>query len=500
MDLTTELAPNHPEEISKKHPPQLYMLFFAEMWERFSFYGMKALLLAYMVTQLKFDEPKGYAILGSYAALVYTMPMFGGVMADKFLGYRKSVLFGGVLMVIGHLILAIPQDWSFFYGMAFIICGNGFFKPNISSLVGTLYANNDPRKDSAFSLFYMGINIGAALGGLLCGYVGQKINWHYGFGLAGIFMIIGLVVFAIGQKTLLQKGLPPDPVALKKPRFAFLSNEHIIYLGTFLVLPLVVTLFHNYEVMDYIMFGLGAVSLVYIIFIATKLERAAKQKLFAALVMIVFSVLFWAFYEQNAGSLNLFAMRNVDMNVGGVELPALSVNNFLPPGWVIVLSFFFAWLWPWLNKRNREPSTPLKFALSFILMGIGFYVFYLGCKTTSTGLISLTTFVFGYFFIICGEMCLSPIGLSMITKLSPGNIVAMMMGIWFFASAIGEFLSAKIGAMMSVPREIAEANNPATSLPFYADILSNIGIGSIALGVLLIVFVPLLRKWMHDVR
>ncbi|MDX5346343.1 MAG: oligopeptide:H+ symporter, partial [Hymenobacteraceae bacterium] len=165
MDLTEPKTPEPPG--TGRHPKQLYMLFFAEMWERFSFYGMKALLLAYMVTQLDFDEPKGYAILGSYAALVYTMPMFGGVMADRYLGYRKAVMFGGILMTIGHLVLAIPEDWSFFYGMAFIICGNGFFKPNISSLVGTLYDDNDPRKDSAFSIFYMGINIGAALGGLL---------------------------------------------------------------------------------------------------------------------------------------------------------------------------------------------------------------------------------------------------------------------------------------------------------------------------------------------
>jgi len=185
-----------------KHPKQLYLLFFTEMWERFSFYGMKALLLAYMVTQLKFDEPKGYAILGAYSALVYTMPMFGGMLADKFLGYRRAIIFGGVMMAIGHIVLAIPQDWSFFYGMAFIICGNGFFKPNVSSLVGTLYDNNDPKKDSAFSLFYMGINIGAALGGALCSYVGTQINWHYGFGIAGIFMILGLFVFIIGKSSL----------------------------------------------------------------------------------------------------------------------------------------------------------------------------------------------------------------------------------------------------------------------------------------------------------
>jgi len=484
---------------NKRHPKQLYMLFFAEMWERFSFYGMKALLLAYMVSQLKFDEPKGYAILGSYAALVYTMPMFGGMMADKYLGYRRSVMFGGILMSLGHLVLALPQDWSFFYGMAFIICGNGFFKPNISSLVGTLYANNDPRKDSAFSIFYMGINIGAALGGVLCGYVGERIDWHYGFGLAGIFMILGLIVFAIGKKSLKERGLPPDEASLTKPRFAFITKEHIIYAGTLLIIPVIVSLFHRYEIMDVIMFGLGILAIGYLLFEAFRLEPDARNKMLAALVMIVSSSLFWAFYEQNAGSLNLFAIRNVDMNVMGVELPALSVNNFLPPGWVIVLSLFFAWLWPWLNKRGKEPSTPMKFALSFILLGLGFFVFSWACSaSTNDGLIPLWAFVAGYFFIICGELCISPIGLSMVTKLAPLKIASMMMGIWFFASAVGEFLAGKIGAMMSVPKEVVD--NPVLSLPYYADILNKIAIGSIGIGIILMVIVPLIRKWMSDVR
>lgn len=481
-----------------RQPKQLYILFFAEMWERFSFYGMKALLLAYMVTQLKFDEPKGYAILGSYAALVYTMPMFGGFMADRFLGYRRAILFGGILMSVGHLVLALPQEWSFFYGMAFIICGNGFFKPNISSLVGTLYSENDPRRDSGFSLFYMGINIGAALGGILCGYVGQKINWHYGFGLAGIFMIVGLIVFAIGKKSLGDKGLPPSLEVLQKKQFG-VKTEWLIYAATLIALPMIVFLFNHYEVMDYIMFCLGLIAIVYILFIAFQLEKEARQKLFAALVLIIFSTLFWAFYEQNAGSLNLFAMRNVDMVVFGFDLPALSVNNFLPPGWVIVLSFFFAWLWPWLSNKGKEPSTPAKFGYSFVLMGIGFYVFYLACKSnTATGLIPLWAFAAGYFFIISGELCLSPIGLSMVTKLAPVKIVGLMMGIWFFASAIGEFLAGKIGSLMSVPEAVQ--NDAVQSLPYYATILSKIGLGSIIIGALLLAMVPLLRKWMGRVH
>ena len=481
-----------------KQPKALYLLFFTEMWERFSFYGMKALLLAYMVIHIKFDEPKAYAILGSYAALVYTMPMFGGMLADKFLGYRKAILFSGIIMSIGHFVLAIPQEWSFFYGMAFIICGNGFFKPNISSLVGTLYEENDIRRDSGFSLFYMGINIGAALGGLLCGYVGQKINWHYGFGLAGIFMLIGLVVFIFGQNILQNKGLPPNKEILNKPIFGFIKTEYFIYLATLLVVPFVVILFNKYSAMDYIMFGLGIASLLYILWIAYKLDHDARNKLFAALVMIIFSVLFWSFYEQNSGSLNLFAMRNVNMNLNGSTLPALAINNFLPPAWVIIMSIAFAWLWPWLNQIGKEPSTPLKFALSFILMGIGFFVFYIACRNNmQNGLIPLWAFILGYFFIICGELCLSPIGLSMITKLSPTKMVGLMMGIWFFASAIGEFMAQKIGSLMSVPETVQ--NNAVASMPYYSSILSNVALGSVIVGILLLLLVPLLKRWMKNV-
>ena len=489
------------EQISTKQPKQLYLLFFAEMWERFSFYGMKALLIAYMVSELHYDDPKAYAILGSYAALVYTMPMFGGFMADKFIGYQRSVMFGGILMTLGHFILAVPQNWSFFYGMAFIICGNGFFKPNISSLVGTLYGENDPRRDSGFSIFYMGINIGAAIGGFLCAYVAKEFNWHYGFGLAGIFMAIGFIVFVYGKKMLGEKGLPPDPEVLKKPVFAFLKPEHLIYGGTLLIIPLVVTLFHQYHMMDYIMFGLGIVALIYVLSVGFKMEKGPKLKLFAALIMIIFSIVFWAIYEQNAGSMNLLAERNSQMELFGIDLPELSMNNFLPPGWVIVLTLIIAPLWPWLNKRGKEPSTPLKFALSFIFLGIGFYIFYLGCHTNlSTGIVPLWPFVWGYCFIILGELCLSPIGLSMVTKLSPAKMVSLMMGIWFFASAIGEFLAGKIGSLMSVPKAILDKNDPTLSLPYYADVILKIGIASAVIGVLLIFTVPFLKRWMGNVK
>ena len=487
--------------ISKKQPKQLYLLFFAEMWERFSFYGMKGLLILYMTSQLNYDDPKAYAILGSYAALVYTMPMFGGFMADRFIGYQRSVIFGGILMTLGHCILALPNDWSFFYGMAFIICGNGFFKPNISSLVGTLYNQNDPRRDSGFSVFYMGINIGAAGGGFLCVYVGTEINWHYGFGLAGIFMAIGLIVFLLGKKSLGDRGLPPNTEALQKPVFAFIRPEHLIYGGTFLIVPLVVALFNRYYLMDYIMFGLAAIALIYIFSVGLKMEKEAKLKLFAALIMIVFSIFFWAIYEQNAGSMNLLADRNSKMFFFGIDLNEPAINNFLPPGWVIILTLIIAPLWPWLNKRGKEPSTPLKFALAFIFLGAGFFIFYLGCRANiHSGIIPLWPFLWGYCFLILGELCLSPIGLSMVTKLSPAKMVSLMMGIWFFSTAIGEFLAGKIGSMMSVPEAIQLKNDPVLSLPYYADIILQISIASVVIGVLLIFTVPFLKRWMGNVK
>lgn len=487
--------------ISKKQPKQLYLLFFAEMWERFSFYGMKGLLILYMTSQLNYDDPKAYAILGSYAALVYTMPMFGGFIADRFIGYQRSVIFGGILMTLGHCILALPNDWSFFYGMAFIICGNGFFKPNISSLVGTLYNQNDPRRDSGFSVFYMGINIGAAGGGFLCVYVGTEINWHYGFGLAGIFMAIGLIVFLLGKKSLGDRGLPPNIEALQKPVFAFIRPEHLIYGGTFLIVPLVVALFNRYYLMDYIMFGLAAIALIYIFSVGLKMEKEAKLKLFAALIMIVFSIFFWAIYEQNAGSMNLLADRNSKMFFFGIDLNEPAINNFLPPGWVIILTLIIAPLWPWLNKRGKEPSTPLKFALAFIFLGAGFFIFYLGCRANiHSGIIPLWPFLWGYCFLILGELCLSPIGLSMVTKLSPAKMVSLMMGIWFFSTAIGEFLAGKIGSMMSVPEAIQLKNDPVLSLPYYADIILQISIASVVIGVLLIFTVPFLKRWMGNVK
>ena len=475
----------------KGHPKQLALLFFTEMWERFSFYGMRALLVLFMVHQLHYADAKANLIYGTYTALVYLMPLFGGIAADKFLGYRKAIILGGILMAAGHLILAIPTEWSFFAGMAFLISGNGFFKPNISTMVGKLYAPGDSRRDGAFSIFYMGVNLGAAIGGLICGYIGQKINWHYGFGLAGIFMILGLITFLFGQKSLGEIGLTPKENDGSGPEVA-MSKQLIVLVASLVIIPIFIFLFNNYTLMGKIMFPVCIVATLAMIVIAFQQDVVARNKMLAAIVMVAFSVLFWAFYEQGGGSLNLYTERNV--NTFG--LPAAAVNNFINPFYIILLSFPFAWLWIKLANRGKEPSTPMKFTLSFVQLGLGFFMFVVGAKLALNGQVGFFWYALGYLLLTTGELCISPIGLSMITKLSPTKYTGMMMGFWFLASALGQHLAGVIGTLMAIPSEGGATTVSAVeSLSIYSGVFMKIFYVSLAGGLVLLLLVPILKRW-----
>lgn len=484
------------------HPKALYMLFFTEMWERFTFYGMRALLILFMTSQLFYPDAKANHIYGSYQALVYAMPLFGGMLADRLLGFRRSIVFGGIVMALGSFVMAIPSEVAFYVGMGFIVVGNGFFKPNISSIVGRLYTENDPRRDSGFSLFYMGINVGALLGGLACGYVGQQINWHLGFGLAGIFMIVGLFVFNRGKHLLDGKGEAADESALSRPSFIGLRADRSVYLLAVCCIPVFAATLWYYKVMDYVFNPLGVAALVYLLYLAfSQKERAAKQMMFAAIAMIFFSVLFWGFYEQAGGSLNLYALRNVDLSLFGGQESAAAVNNGVNPLLVILLSPVFAVLWVWLSSRRMEPNTPTKFGLAFLQLALGFYMFILGGKFSDNGMVPLIYFVLGYMFLSSGELCLSPIGLSMITKLSPGKLVGMMMGAWFLASAFGQFVAGKVGAMMAMPTVDGESTlPPAESLAIYSGVFLDIAYISLGAGILILLLSPILKKWMHGIH
>ena len=476
------------------HPKQLALLFFTEMWERFSFYGMRALLVLFMVHQLKYADVKANLIYGTYTALVYLMPLFGGIAADKVLGFRRAIALGGALMAAGHLILAIPTEWSFFAGMAFLISGNGFFKPNISTMVGKLYRPGDGRRDGAFSIFYMGVNLGAAIGGLICGYVGQEINWHYGFGLAGIFMIFGLITFLFGQKSLGDIGLVPKETSGKP-----VGNQKqlLILLGSFAIIPIFIFLFNNYTLMGKIMFPICIVATIAMVAIAFQQEKDARDRMLTAIVLVAFSVLFWAFYEQGGGSLNLYTERNV--NTFG--FPAAAINNFINPFYIILLSFPFAWMWLALSKRDKEPSTPMKFSLSFFQLGLGFFMFVTGAKLALNGQVSFFWYALGYLLLTTGELCISPIGLSMITKLSPPKFTGMMMGFWFLASALGQHLAGVIGTLMAIPSEGGATTVSAVeSLSIYSGVFMKIFYVSLGGGLVLLLLVPILKRWMHSAK
>jgi POT family proton-dependent oligopeptide transporter len=485
-----------------KYPKQLYLLFFTEMWERFTFYGNRALLILFMVNYLHFDDVKGNIIYGVYQSLIYAMPVLGGMLADKILGQRRSIIWGGILLAIGSFVMAIPVKESFFIGMGILIVGNGYFKPNISTIVGSLYKHGDTRRDGGFSLFYMGINVGSMLGGLLCGWVGQQYNWHAGFGLAGVFMIIGLMVFLKNQSILGPIGLPPSVEKLRAKTRLGVSRELTVYILSILVIPVFILILNYYKIYSFLINPFGIIALIYVIYTASKLGREAFLKLMVALVLIIFSSLFWAFYEQGGGSLNLFADRNVNMNFLGIHLSSAAVNNSINGAMIVALSPFFGWLWIWLANRKKEPNAAVKFALGLMQLGLGFYIFVIGANFAEGGMVSLLFFALGYLLMSSGELCLSPIGLSAITKLSPPKMVGLMMGMWFLASSYGQYLAGLIGSLMAIPSEAATGKpmSSTESLLIYSNIFSKIAWVSVGCGVLLLILSPWLKKMMSDVK
>ncbi len=359
-------------------------------------------------------------------------------------------------------------------------------------MVGKLYRPGDARRDGAFSIFYMGVNLGAAIGGLICGYIGQKINWHYGFGLAGIFMILGLITFIFGQKSLGEIGLVPKETSGKP-----VGNQKqlMILIGSLVIIPLFIFLFNNYTLMGKIMFPICIIATVAMVIIAFQQDKIARDKMLTAIVLVAFSVLFWAFYEQGGGSLNLYTERNV--NTFG--MPAAAINNFINPFYIILLSFPFAWMWLSLSKKDKEPSTPMKFSLSFFQLGLGFFLFVVGAKLALNGQVSFFWYALGYLLLTTGELCISPIGLSMITKLSPPKFTGMMMGFWFLASALGQHLAGVIGTLMAIPSEGgATTVSSVESLSIYSGVFMKIFYVSIGGGIILLLLVPILKRWMHS--
>lgn len=578
------------------HPKGLYICFLTEMWERFSFYGMKFLLLLYLTKYHLFTDGAGYDVLGAYAGLVYALPVVGGILADRYLGMRKAVIFGGIMLCFGHLGLAFEGDQAamidgvavqddfalkiFYLSLALIIVGVGFLKPNISTIVGKLYEVGDKRRDSGFTIFYMGINLGSFAATILCGYLGENYGWGYGFGAAGIGMLLGLVVFLWGQKFLHGHAEPDNPEVLKEKGFLGLNKEITIYVGSLVSVPFIWFLVQSNSIVhDSLNLMAGGV-LVWLVWFLIKECNAVERGRMAVLASLtLFTVVFWALFEQSAGSMTLYADRVIDRvlvdlhfmpnettslylmgailivipisvgffgrnkfasindsekKISGSVFVILAATLFyygidsflfasevaasssgLPMKWevtavqtgslnamfIFLLAPGFAWLWTFLSKHNMEPGTSMKFALGILQAGLGFGALVLGATMPdASGKVAYIWIVLAYFLHTTGELCLSPVGLSAVTKLSVPKVVGFMMGVWFLATAYSELVAAQIGKFAAMDTAGGEVTDVGAAGAVYADFFSSLMWVGVAISVVLFVLTPLMKKGMHGVK
>ncbi len=484
------------QNFTGKYPKQLWYLFTVEMWERFCFYGMRGMLTVFMVSQLTLTDRDASLQYGAIQAFIYAFTFIGGLFADKILGFRKSLFWGAIMMIAGGVIIAVSPKDLFYIGICFSIVGTGFFKPNISTMVGQLYKDGDTRRDAGFSLFYAGINLGATLGGLLMVLVGLYVSWNLAFALVGVVMFISIITFWFTQKSLGPIGL--SPLSKDMPASKKRSYEIATYIGSLIAIPLILILVKNTNYTDMVMYIVGPAALIYVFYEMTKYKRDAVKKLFAALVFIIFSIFFWAFFEQSGGSLALFAYNNVQHSMFGINMDPNVVNNISNSIFVIIFAAPVGLIWIWLAKKKKEPNSVIKFGLGFLFLSLAFYVFYSMVHfATEAGLTSLEIFALAYLIITFGEICLSPIGLSLMTKLSPQPMQGLMMGMWFLASAYGQYVAGLLGAGMTT----ADNNAPAMEkLISYTNGYQQLAIYAVILGVVLIVISPMVKKLMGNVK
>lgn len=497
------------------HPKGLFYLFFAELWERFSFYGMRALLTLYMVNEMFSASSErdtiAFGIYAAYGMLVYATPALGGMVADRLLGFRRAVMLGAIFFTLGHFILAIEHPIAFFTALGLLIVGNGFFKPNISSFVGTLYEKGDVRRDSGFTIFYLGINVGAAVAPILCGWLGATYGWHYGFGAAGIGMLTGLIVFWKGtqQGVFGDHGLPPSEEALDEKVFGLKKKQWVPVVAVLLV-PVIAYLiqFGDFALTMFgdVMFEGTIVSFIFnilvlgilgfLIWTFTQVSGKERGQLFMVLYMTLLMTVFWAFYELTGSLLTLFADRNVEL----VMFTAAGTNG-ITAIFVVLLAIPFSAMWIAMQKRNLNPRTPYKFAIGLLLIGVGFYVLALsGGFANSEGKVPMIFLVAGYFLFVVGELNMSPVGLSKITELTPKRLVGFMMGIWFMAVAYAFNIGGLIGRSMAINTDDISSVSGMDSLAVYVEGFEGIGMVGLGLGAGALVLAPFLKKLMHEVH
>ncbi|MCV9386340.1 peptide MFS transporter [Reichenbachiella ulvae] len=496
------------------HPKGLFYLFFAELWERFSFYGMRALLMLYMTEEVyrslvDRDDIAG-TIYASYGGLAYATPVLGGMLADRLLGFRRAITIGGIFMALGHFVLAFENEVCFFMALALLIVGNGLFKPNISSFVGALYPTGDKRRDSGFTLFYMGINTGAFVAPLFCGWLGFSYGWHYGFGAAGIGMVAGLIVFRLGIANGIfgQHGFASDEEYLKN-KFAGISIKRWVPIIAICIVPLVALIMYygqiyipligevHYEgqVVEYIFYIILAVILAVIVSTMIQVSKAERQQLLVIVLLTMFMTMFWGGQELSGSTLTLFAFRNVDL----VGMNA-SQTNSITALVIILLALPFSWMWVRLSKLRTNPYTPYKFGYGLLFLGASYAMFaWSGSFASELGKVPMWTFVAGYFLMSTGELFMSPVGLSKVTELAPAKVVSFMMGVWFLSSSFAFRIVGAVGKYLAV-EGAAEDVDPMESLMIYTEGFESIAFLVVSGAAMVFVLAPLMKKMMHGIH
>ena len=579
---TTDLAGAQKQFLG--HPRGLVILFFTEMWERFSFYGMRALLVLYLTQHFLFSSNNAQGIYAAYAALVYLMPVIGGAIADRFLGSRKAVTIGALLLVAGHFLMAFEgsggkeyiqyqgQEYAIavqgrdtdrqlfavngdtrtpivisptgiqvtgpavsesvaqaapaaapafpaqipaggysirkvvdlagqstlFFALALIVVGVGFLKPNISTVVGSLYEEGDPRRDSGFTIFYVGINLGSVLASALCAWLGIQYGWAYGFGLAGIGMLAGLITFWAGQKWLGNRADPPPSANLGKKTFGVAREAWIYILGILFVVPMWLIVQQHDAVEASLLYLVPTIFVGLLAYSAFFIKGDARWKMLAAIVLTMFSVVFWALFEQAGSSLTLFADQSTEMPRGFNAAMTQTFN----PGTIIIFGPIMAALWLWLGKRGLEPNVPVKFGMALVGVGAGFLLLVWASHTQVNDAFKVPLFwlFLAYFLHSIAELMLSPVGLSMITKLSVPRMVGMMMGAWFMASALAHIVAGLVAKSTSTETVGGVVTDPALALATYAKVFQEIGLWGVGIGIALLLGSPILKWMMRGVK
>jgi proton-dependent oligopeptide transporter, POT family len=555
------------------HPRGLLILFLTEMWERFSYYGMRGLLIVYLTQHFLFSDEKSSLIYGAYTALVYVMTIVGGSLADRYLGARKAVTFGAILLTLGHfgmsfegqgskqfityedspyqikldgrggdarqqivtdrgisyisftesnMIIAAPElvglpatipreqfsmkvEREAFYlnilylSLALLIAGVGFLKANISTIVGSLYGFGDARRDSGFTIFYMGINIGAFLASIFCGYLGIVHGWKYGFGLAGVGMLLGLVIFLCFQDWLQGKAEPPSVEKLKEKVFLFINLEWLCYLIGLGIIVISMLLVMNEELVGGILGPLGILMFVLLVSYAfTQLKGDERSRMLAAIYFVLAQIPFWALFEQAGSSLNLLTVRLVDREILGWSVPG-PVFQSLNAGFIFLFAPLIAWLWIWLAKRQLNPSTAVKFALGVAMAGLGFLVLVAGMSGSGAAGLTPVIFIFAVYWIhTMGELLVSPVGLSAVTKLAPVRVVGMTMGAWFLYSGLSNYLAGVIARTTGAETIAGQVTNIAVAKAGYIQVYSQVGYLALGISLLMLLVSPVISRMMRD--